>query len=199
MQVRELPEKENQFRSWLCGVCNSVWFDEEVADKCCKPIKCLHCSSQVPPGGSVCVHCRERARTAQDEQLFRTAEKVFFIDYEGRYLCWTPPGGRAPELFVSKTEVEKRCAELNTLPPRWCWAAEECGFLLDAEQALVGAVTRDNGDVRSLLDDEQVEELQRLLDDWAMNLPVKSYEENHEVAVIFDRTLYEAVASKQRS
>lgn len=87
----------------------------------------------------------------------------------------------------------KSTAKRSVLSPRWCWASEEAGFLLDAERVLAGVVTRTNEEVRALLSDEQVEAFQKVLDDWAMNLDVKSYDADYDVAVILDRELYEAV------
>jgi hypothetical protein len=197
MLVRELPEQADQGQRWVCGSCDSVWFDSEVAERCCRPSKCQKCSSQARPGWSLCVRCTAQARAIQDENLFRSAAKVFYSEYEGRYLAWTPPGCRFEELFGCRTEIEKRCESLRIPPPRWCWAAAEIGFLLDVEQVLAGAVTRTNEEVRSLLSDEQVEDLQRVLDDWTMKQDLRSYEVDETTAVIFDRLLYETSLGKK--
>jgi hypothetical protein len=199
MLVRELPEKEGQSPGWICGSCHTVWFDKELAEGCCMPAKCQQCGSSTAPGRSICIPCSDRQRLVYEENLFRSAQKVFFVDYEGRYIYWVPPGTEVGEFFVSKTEVEKFCEQKNIIPPRWCWAVEQVGFLLDAEQVLAGAVTRTNEEVRPLLADEQVEELQKLLDDWAMKTELKSYDVDYEVAVILDRDLYEAVNEKKSS
>ena len=132
-------------------------------------------------------------REVREEGLFEIRTKIAYVDFEGRFLYWTPPGAQTGEFFSSRTELEKHCETLGIVPPRWCWASEEAGFLLDAERVLAGVVTRTNEEVRALLSDEQVEAFQKVLDDWAMNLDVKSYDADYDVAVILDRELYEAV------
>lgn len=196
MLVRELPEQESCGQSWICGSCNSVWFNLEFAENCCQPGKCTECSALTSPGRMLCLPCAAQEQVIREELLFRSAQKVFYMDYEGRYLVWTPPGSQFEELFGCRTELEKRCESLNILPPRWCWAAEEIGFLLDAEQVLAGVVTRTNEEVRPLLSDDQVEELQKTLDTWSMAQNLKTYEVDESTAVIFDRILYEAVQTK---
>ena len=196
MQVRELPEQENHSQSWICGSCNTVWFDADLAEACCRPVKCQKCSAYTAPGRTLCVACVDRARMIHDEEMFRSAGKIFYSEYEGRHLFWTPPGGGPGEFFSCRTELEKRCVELRVLPPRWCWATEELGFLLDAEQVLASAVTRTNEEVRSLLSDEQVDTFQKILDDWSMSQNIRSYDVDDTLAVIFDRALYETVKGK---
>jgi hypothetical protein len=130
---------------------------------------------------------------AQDERYFKEAEKVFCTDYEGRYMFWIPPGGHPGEFFRSRTELETRCEELGVIPPRWCWATEQTGFLLDAECVLEGVVTRANEEVRPLLEDSDVERLQKVLDDWAMSVDVNSYDVDYDLAVILDRTFFDKI------
>jgi hypothetical protein len=138
-------------------------------------------------------------RAVRDEELFRSARKLLYSDYEGRYLVWTPPGCRYEELFRSRTDLEKRCEELHIPPPGWCWAADEVGFLLDAEQILAGVMTRTNEEVRPLLSDQQVESFQNILDEWAMSQDLKTYEVDDTAAVILDRTLYETIRERENS
>ncbi len=196
MLVRELPEQENHCQSWICGSCNNVWFDQELAERCCQRTKCQKCSALAGPGDTLCAKCLRQVQAIHEEEMFRSAQKVFYSDYEGKRMCWTPPGCRFVEVFGCRTELEKRCSELRVPPPRWCWAAEELGFLLDAEQVLAGAVTRTNEPVRPLLSDDQVEGFQKLIDDWAMSQDLKCYEVDDTLAIVFDRTLYDTVRPK---
>lgn len=192
MLVREVSQ-DGQEHGWICGSCNTMFFDEELAQACCRPLKCPQCSKAMTVGRTLCGDCSDRVREGREDALFLSAAKVFFIDYEGRYLYWTAPGALVGEFFSSRTELEKFCEQRHIVPPRWCWATDEAGFLLDAERVLAGVVTRNNEDVRPLLTDHEVEQLQNVLDEWAMNLEVRSYDVDYDVAVILDRELYEAI------
>ncbi len=199
MLVQEMAAKDDQNRSWVCGACNTVWFDEELAEGCCRPGKCSKCSASTVPGGSLCVSCVDRDRVVHEEGLFRAARKIPYSDYERRYIYWTPPGLADGVFFSSRTELEKYCEARKCKPPRWCWAAEEARFLLDAEHILAGVVTRTNEEVRPLLSEEQVEHFQKILDDWAMGLDIKSWDVDFDTAVLLDRELYEAVREKKKA
>jgi len=198
MRASELPGKDDQSPKWICGSCHNVWFDQELAESCCAPWKCQKCSGNTAPGRTLCIGCADHERVAHEESLFRSADKKFYVDYDELFLYWHPPGEDVGGLFRSKTEIDKFCEKKNMTPPRWCWATEPVGFLLDAEQVLAGVVTRNNEEVRPLLSDEQVEHFQNLLDEWAMNLDVKSYDVDYERAIILDRGLFDALEAAHK-
>jgi hypothetical protein len=128
----------------------------------------------------------------EEADLFKLATKVWYSDYEGQFLYWTPPG-REGQFFRTRTQLEQYCMENHIPIPKWVWACEEIGFLLDVEEVLANVRNRQGDLVREQLSDEEVNNLQQALDAWAMSLPCRSYDVDYDTVIIIDKEFLDAL------
>lgn len=190
MDVKEvsLRDTPDSVWGWCCSACNTVWFDARSADDCCQQATCSSCSAACPINSSRCGSCSELERQLPDVALFEAATKVWYPDYDGIFLYWPVAGGRG-EFFRSRTDIEKYCVAKDIEPPRWVWACEQVGFLIDAEAVLAGARDSDQNPIRDLVEDPDVEKLQDILDEWVMARDLFSHRIDYNTAVVIDRAL----------
>lgn len=199
MRVLLVPAQNGSEDRWVCGACDTVWFTEDLAEHCCLMITCTICHKRKTRyGASICAVCAEQERCVHEEDFFRSANKLWYSDYEGKFIFWRAPLSVSGEFFRNRTELENYCMSHGFDLPRWCWAVDEVAFLLDAETCLLGVTNRAGEEIRPLLEDAEVAKLQELLDQWAMDLDTKSYEPDYETAVVLDRALYDALDSGLR-
>jgi hypothetical protein len=101
-------------------------------------------------------------------------------DYEKEGLPIYRKGG-----FASVALVKHECPDVT-----WAFAAERVGFLLDAEIVLSTAIDRSQHPVRDLISDGDVENLQNMLDEWAMSLRLNEFLVDEDRIVVFSRALF---------
>ena len=191
MQAKQLVEKDAPDAIWwMCSKCQALWSSEGSAARCCEAQTCVECKKTVLTGGARCEACLEGDRVALDESMFAAARKIPYFEYDEPFLFWAAAGPTG-RFFGSRKEIEKYCTQKNLTPPRWVWACEPVGFLLDVQQVLQVARDRTCNEINHLIDDDEVERLQKLLDDWAMAQNLKSWDVDYDTAVVLDPSLYQ--------
>lgn len=118
--------------------------------------------------------------SADEKRIFDSASKIWVGDYEKEGLPVYQNG-----TFASAALVKHECPEVA-----WAFAAERVGFLLDAEVVLGTAIDRCQHPVRDLISDSDVENLQNMLDEWAMSLRLNEFLVDEDRIVVFDRALF---------
>lgn len=168
---------------YACPACRHAAPFERMAEECCAPKTC-ECGAECPRPYILCNACRDAKRAAQERERFKKARKVSWRDHSGpvcvdgdRYY------GDVDEL-VDAHECDG--AEL----PEYAWACTVRRLSLCADDVLDWAL--ESGEhhegARDQVDD--VEGLQKLLDEWCDRQSVESWFESHEVAVLLEGAGY---------
>lgn len=191
MQAKQLVEKDAPDATWwMCSKCLVVWSTEEGAGQCCGTRTCVECKKTVLSGNARCNACVDGDREALDAAMFASARKIPYYEYDEPFLFWASAGPTG-KFFGSRKEIERYCLQQNLTPPRWVWACESIGFLIDAQQILQAVRDRTCNEISHLIDDSEVERLQTMLDDWAVAQNLKSWDVDYDTAVVLDPSLYQ--------
>lgn len=126
-------------------------------------------------------------RTIEDDERFKTARKLKYMDYEGSVLYWAGagPSGR---FFRNKTEIETYCNVHKLSSPRWVWGCKHVSSIFNAKR-VIGTLGSPES-LEAVLTPEAVQALQMVLDGWAESLELVALVADFDTAVVLDRALY---------
>jgi len=170
---------------WMCTACESVWGSEANARNCCGGAACVVCGKGAFVVDRLCRECLIVDRVLREEELFRAAKRIRYLDYDGTYIYWSgAEGGGA--FFRHKTELYAYCEKKGVAPPRWVFGCTPTPLRLDAAQ-VVAAGSEQTGPFEA----EDLQTLQATLDAWVAERHVHTYVADELTVVLLDPSLYD--------
>jgi len=187
--------------AWACGECGVVCATETQAETCCFR-RCEDCNAVVELDRKhwlVCRGCQDKrfkAREAdQEEKRIAKASRVSVASYAGEFFFWEGRGSDSG-FFSSYEELVDYCDHWESKLPDAVWACSPRPLRIDAQHIVEAAVCDDHHEgAYDEISSEEIDALQKLLDDWCDATGVVSYFPDYDVRVVLDTDPYIDAAS----
>jgi len=196
MNVIELVSKDSNPQgvlAYACGKCGTHWSSkvpdaQNIAKECCNNI--CTCGAIIKRKHyTICQACSDKRESEKEAKAFEAAEKIKLKDYKGEFVYHddfsndgyvNTDGGIDDELCDRKPEDR----------PKYVWACNSCPTPTpDADDVMYHILENFHEDARDSLD---MNELQKLLDEWTAKQPkILGYEMTYKKAILLDDLLDE--------
>lgn len=133
----------------------------------------------------MCLTCLQVDRLIREEELYKGATRVRYLDYEGKTFYWE---GGSKSYFSTRTELYEHCARNGLTPPRWVFGCKAVPLKLDATRLFE---SEEGHEARDLIDADEFGHLQGLIDLWAAHEGLESYQYDETTVVLLDQALYD--------
>lgn len=197
MDVHELVKRgSDEVVAIYCGKCGTVFrmTEPDQADGCCKPRMCK-CGKPTMGSYVSCDSCIKAMDEAKEKATFDKATKIQFADYKGDFVF---SEALRHDGYLPTDQVEERLADMKPEDrPRYVWACVPFGLdRLDASDVLSSYLEEHHEEAEESLD---VDELQKILDDWRDKQSLVSYGQDLTTAILLDSVLAEVAKHEAKT
>lgn len=159
--------KATQIKVYECGICKKVYFDEKIAEDCCKNYNCEDCGVEIPRYRLLCDTCSLKRKFEKAEKLTKWDGWVYWegLGYNEGY-------------FRDIGELIEHCEDEGIAVPDWVFTCTPTNHKLDIKYAIEIMLDDAYEDAYEGLID--LDELEEFIDKWNAKQRIVTYYPNYK-------------------